>query len=217
MTRLTARALCERADSNSKMVNVTLDAKFQSIKAPPSNLTPTSLKSAINIAFQDGSNVNEQIMRLRKSASAIFDASKADLKEATDRLLNLIALSKYLSGEGEYPDALPEEYRAPAFAVRAARSAGIDIAPSLEQEIKQTVIVGKQKIEHLEKAVLPRRVSAWKVGHHKNAKRLFEKLAPLYPEKPYTTAARRAGISLKRAEAEYDGVRKKIKAREAQL
>ena len=217
MTRLTTRALIERADANSRLVNSTLDAKYLSIKAPASNLTPTSLKSAINIAFQEGGNVNEQVMKLRKSAAAIFGASQADLQAATDRLLNLIKLSKYLEGEGEYPDGLSEEYRAPAFAVKAARQAGIDAGPTLSAEIRQAVILGKQQIEHLEKTVLPRRVAAWKVGHFKNAQRLFNSLAKLHPEKPYAMAAKRSGISLKRAEAEYDGVRKAIKAREAQV
>ena len=217
MTRLTSRALCERAAANTLMVNALLDAKFASIKAPPSNRKPTSLKSAIDIAFQDGSNVTEQVMKLRKSASAIFGASQDDLRAATDRLLNLIQLSKYLDGEGEYPEHLSEEYRAPAFAVKAARQAGIDAGPTLSAEIRQAVILGKQQIEHLEKTVLPRRVAAWKVGHFKNSQRLFNSLAKLHPEKPYAMAAKRAGISLKRAEAEYDGVRKAGAARGAQL
>ena len=217
MTRLTTRALIERADSSSRLVNSTLDAKFLSIKAPPSNRKPTSLKSAIDFAFATGGNVNEQVMKLRKSASAIFDASQDDLKTATDRLLSLIKLSKYLDGDGEYPQGLSEEYRAPAFAVKAARQAGIDAGPSLGAEIRQAVILGKQQIEHIEKTVLPRRVAAWKVGHFKNAERLFNSLTKLHPEKPYAAAARRAGISLKRAEAQYDGVRKAIAAREARV
>lgn len=217
MTRLTSRALCERADANTLLVNALLDAKFASIQSPPSNRKPTSLKSAIDIAFQDGSNVTEQVMKLRKSASAVFDAGQDDLRAATDRLLSLVALSKYLSGDGEYPANLPEEYRAPAFAVAAAKKANLDVGASLDAEIRQTVAAGRTAIEHLEKSVLPRRVAAWKVGHFKNAKRLFENLAQLHPEKPYGTAARRSAISLKRAEAAYDGLRKALKAREAQV
>lgn len=87
MTRLTTRALIERADANSRLVNSTLDAKFLAVKAPPSNLTPTSLKSAISIAFATGGNVNEQVMKLRKSASAmvpLIEEQLAPLRKLSD-------------------------------------------------------------------------------------------------------------------------------------
>lgn len=211
----TIRALIERADANSGHVLKLLDAKFASIKTPAARLRPTSLKSAITIAFAENGDPLKQIKELRQTSSAQLDAAQDDLANAEKRALSLLALADYLDSGGAFQTDLPSEYQAPTLALKSARTAGHDIAPSIGRELKQVAAAAYHDIEHIAKAVLPRRVAAWRVGHAKNCVKLFKRLAKEFPERAYGTAVKRHEITLRRAEARYDAVRKSIKAREA--
>lgn len=74
------------------------------------------------------------------------------------------------------PSGLPESVKSALIAVRAAKEAGIDVAPSLTSELKHAGRTGLDRTEHA-KNLLQLRMAAARIGFSKSGSEYLKKCA----------------------------------------
>ena len=122
-----------------------------------------SLKAAATPSVTQ-TEVLSSIKALRNKIKSAFADANQSLAEAEAEIADLRALKSYLDGEGDtLPATLPEDIRASAVAIKAAKRAGVSVAPSLSGQIGETIGIGETTLARLQ-GVVARREAASEVG-----------------------------------------------------
>lgn len=155
-----------------------------------------SLKAAATPSVTQ-TEVLSSIKALRSKIKTAFTDAKQGLAEAEAEIADLRALKSYLDGEGDaLPATLPEDIRAAAVAIKAAKRAGVSVAPSLSGQIGEVIATGEATLARM-KGLVARREAASEVGLSKGLSNHCERTS----EHPHATPHERA--IMKRAAARY--------------
>ena len=184
------------------------------IAATPSPITVSSgklsLRSAIKNATQTSGDALSHIKQVRKEHSNTLDTAKAMIAKAEQRALDYLALAAFIDRKSDsLPGTLGATQVEAAIAIRSAREAGLEVSPAITSEIEELCRVAHAKIKH-STVLHNRRAAAWKVALHKQCQSVFNGFAGMKTDKSdiYARAAQRYGVSLKRAEVQYDTARR---------
>ena len=207
----TIQGLLQQAETLNDVPIKTINAR---IAATPSPITVSSgklsLRSAIKSATQTGGDALSHIKAVRKEHSNTLDTAKAMIAKAEQRALDYLALAAFIDRKSDnLPSTLGATQVEAAIAIRSAREAGLEVSPAITSEIEELCRVAHAKIKH-STVVHDRRAAAWKVALHKQCQSVFNGFAGMKTDKSdiYARAAQRYGVSLKRAEVQYDIARR---------
>ena len=207
----TIQGLLQQAETLNDVPVKTINAR---IAATPSPITVSSgklsLRSAIKSATQTSGDALSHIKAVRKEHSNTLDTAKAMIAKAEQRALDYLALAAFIDRKSDsLPGTLGATQVEAAIAIRSAREAGLEVSPAITSEIEELCRVAHAKIKH-STVLHNRRAAAWKVALHKQCQSVFNGFAGMKTDKSdiYARAAQRYGVSLKRAEVQYDIARR---------
>ena len=186
-----------------KTINGLIAATPAPITTPSGKLT---LRGAIKNATQTSGDALSHIKQVRKEHSNTLDTARAMIAKAEQRALDYLALAAFIDRKSDnLPSTLGATQVEAAIAIRSAREAGLEVSPAITSEIEELCRVAHARIKH-STVLHNRRAAAWRLALHKRCVAVYSEFASLRTEKAalYARAAQRYGISLKRAEIQYD-------------